>query len=219
MGIAGGDELLIIRELALDQPGGDLGRSHPEHDLALAEHDLDLSHRARQEPLHLTETLGGHQDPLPFLEHAHPLQVAHGETVGVSSHESKTPRRRGEEHSRENRTRVIARRTGHDLPQRLGERGCFDAHSSLGNLEEAWELRRTQRSQRRGEPARFDTRVIVGQLHTDRAGFELVHDLREQARGHDCTPRPLDVRRDPDPDRQLEIGTHELQRPVGQRNP
>ena len=75
------DELLVVRELAFDQPGGDLGARRAEHDLALAQHDFDLA--VAGEPLHLGEALRGDEHLLALREHAHALEVAHREPVRV----------------------------------------------------------------------------------------------------------------------------------------
>src|SRR5436190_24315368 len=49
------DELLVVREVALDQTGGHGRASDPEHDLALGQHDLDLLFA--EQSLNLTESL------------------------------------------------------------------------------------------------------------------------------------------------------------------
>ena len=60
-----------------------------------------------------------------------PWRSRSAEAVGVGGDEPQPAGRRGEEHAGEDRAGVVARRAGHHLAQRLGERGRLDPHAAL----------------------------------------------------------------------------------------
>ena len=118
------DELLVVREIALDEPRGDLGARRAEHDVALAQHDLDLA--VAGEPLHFGEALGRDEDLLALLEHAHALEVPDCQPVRVGRDQAQPAAVRGEQHAGEDRPQVVLRCGPHDLPQRRRERRRVD---------------------------------------------------------------------------------------------
>ena len=216
--VAGRDQLLVVGEFSLDQTGGDLRRPDPEENLSLAEDDLDLA-AAREQPLHLTETLRGHQDPLALLQHAHAGEVAECESVGIGGNETQTVRRRGEEHPGQDGPGVVARRCRNHLAQSGREPFGVDADSRVLHLGEARELRSGQRAQRRREPPGFDVGVVVNQLDGDGVTLQLLHDLGQEASRDHHAALAVSLDRHPNPDRQLEIGADDLQFRSGDGDP
>ena len=209
-GIPTRDELLVVRELALDQPRGDLGTRRAERDLALAEHDLDLT--VAGEPLHLREALRRDEHLLTLGQHADAAKITHREPVGVGCDESEAAGLRREQHTGEDRSQVVLRRGPNHLSQRTGERRRVDAHTLALTDPEARVLLRGLQAQRRGEAAARDVGLVVDG-DGDGALLELAHDLAEQLRDDGHTGL-VDLRRHPDPVRDLEVGADELD-PVG----
>ena len=79
VGIPARDELLIVREVAFDQPGGHFGARRTEHHVAVSQHDFDLP--VAGQALHLGQALRGYQHALALAEHAHTLQIANRQAV------------------------------------------------------------------------------------------------------------------------------------------
>ena len=109
---------------------------------------------------------------------------------------------------------------GHDLTQRLGERGRRRRCTPLGRyLGQPREVVGRERAQRGREPAGLDPGVVPDQLDGDRVGIETREDVGEQPGGEHDASLALALGRRVDPDRQLEIGSDELDRPRTQGDP
>jgi len=101
---------------------------------------------------------------------------------------------------------------------RVGERTGGDFHTCSIRFGQTREVCRRQRPQRRAEPPGLDPRLVIGERYRHRSRIELVHDLREQPRGNDRAPVAVTVGRHAHPDRELQIGAHELERVAGYRH-
>ena len=180
--VSAGDELLVVREVALDQARRDFGARRAEHDVALPQHHLDLAVAGKS--LHFGETLGRDENALAFLEHAHALEVADCEPVRVGGDEAEAAAVRSEQHTREDRPQVVFRRGSYDLTQCRRERGRVDRDPlPVGGREARVVLGRLQ-AQRRREPARGHDRLVAGDRHQHRARLEPANNLADQLGNH-----------------------------------
>ena len=173
-----------------------------------------ISRLARAEPLHLAQALGRDEHLLALRQHAHALQVAHREPVGVGGDEPQAARRDAVS----------------STPVRIGRASSFDAagttwRSASANgaastrtpapsrLGEAREVGGRQRAQRRAEPARLELGFVVARLHVDTVPASSLRTISENGRaGTTALPVAVDVGRDRDPDRELEVGADQLER-------
>ena len=122
------DQAPVVRELALDQPGGDPGRADLEGGVALAEAQRDGVGAAEQ-ALDLAQRPRRHEHARPAAEGARlPGQVAHGEAVGVGGDEAQPALLGGQQHAGDDRPVVVGRRRRRDLAQRQGELLGLELH-------------------------------------------------------------------------------------------
>jgi hypothetical protein len=124
-----------------------------------------------------------------------------------------------EQHPGEDRARIVLRRRRHDLTQRIGQRGRGHGDAGGRHLGQSREVVRRQRAQRGGEATGLDARVLVLELHRHGVGIEPGEDVGEQPRRQDDTAFAFTLRRCGDPDRQLEVGSHELDGSLTQAHP
>ena len=105
---------------------------------------------------------------------------------------------------------VVARGGRDDLPQRLRERLGVDGHRGALRLADPWEL--VGREQAHSGPCRAgrDAGVVTLDLECHRAGLEARGEPVEELGRHDRLAGLVDLGGDRDPDREIEVGAHEL---------
>ena len=193
-----------------------VARREPERDVPLAEVHLDVT--VAEQPLELTQPLRADEHLLALREERDPGEVAHREAVRVGRDEPHALAGRRDEHSREDRARVVARRGRHDLPEPLRQRAGGHGDGLSFRLGKPREVARRERAHLRPEPAGFDLGLVVADLDRHRLARELRERVDEEARHEHRRPLALDVGRHADADRELEVRAGERDLAVAQRD-
>ena len=136
------DQLAIVRELALDEAGGQTSGTDLERRIAIAEAHRYLLAAAHQ-ALQLVEGAPGDQHLLVDSQHLLANEVAYCESVRVGGHHAQAVTLGGHHHTGEDRPRLVGARCTHHLAQRITElrrrqrHGRVDRRGQLGIVVEA----------------------------------------------------------------------------------
>ena len=217
--VAARDQLLVVRELALDQPGGDVGGADPER-----------RPRARRGTTSISPSLESRcTSPRPFAADQHLLALReHAHALAGRAPPAGTSRwRRGaarlssrEQHAGEDRPGVVRDAAGHHLAQRLGERGRLDGdaarrapRAAAGTRPPtacaAWCANRPASIRASSSPSSTVT-VSPSSWRTMSAN---------RRAGTTALPSPSPWAGVRDPDRELEVGADQLERSRRQASP
>ena len=146
VGVVVGHQLAVVGVGALEQTGADPDRPVDEGDLLGADGHPHLGHPSprgsspsrgrspRGQPLELGQGPGRHEDVTATVRAAQALgarQVAQGQPVGVGGHQADRPALLGEQHTGEQRSRVVGRGRPHHLAQSLGQHRRRQHHRRL----------------------------------------------------------------------------------------
>ena len=207
-----GQQVLHVRIVAFDQPRGEPRGSGREHRLARTEPHAQLGIRALgQHALQFGERPAGYEHVLTGRQQRRLGQVAHGQSVRVGGDHLHAALVGRDLHAREHRPGIVGRCRAHHLAQGRrellrAEGDGFDVGCRLGRI-----VTERQRAHRELRTACTDRQFVVAERHLDRAGRQGAHDVGDQARRHDCRAGLVGVHRNGELDRQLEIGSRDLQ--------
>ena len=198
------DQLAVVGELALDQPGGEARAAHLERRIALAETQREIAAGADQ-TLQLDERPAGHDHLLPAAEHLRVGQIAHRQAVRVGGHHAQPVVLRGEQHAGEDRPVVVGARRADHLAQGLAER-CRRHGDAVGRRgAQAGVVVDRQGPHAELRATAGDAHVVGGHGHLDLAGAQRADDLRREACREDHAAVALSADGDPELDRQIEV--------------
>ena len=176
------DELAVVRELALDETGGETGGADLEGGIALAEAQGELTVVAEQ-PLQLGEGPRRHQHLLPFGQHVFAGKIAHGEAVAVGGDQAQAVRLGGEKDTGQDRAGLVGARRAHHLSERHAEVGRGQRDRVVGRRGEARVVVGGERTDAELRTATADRHVVLIGGHLDRAHRQAAHDVADQPRG------------------------------------
>ena len=212
--VAGRDQPAVVRELALDQPGGEARAvARPRTWRRARRGAASPRSAAAEQPLELLQRTRRHQHA-SGPRAARWCRAGRARPAGRSRWPPAAARRpRRQQHAGEDRPGVVAARRRHDLAQRLGELRASRVTASLGRAPAAAGTRRPGAARIANcEAPGGDVGLVVVDRRRDRAGLERPHDVgRELGRAARPRRRLAPSTCAVDRDRQVEVGAGELQ--------
>ena len=199
-----GDQTFVAGEVPVDEARRQPCVTHLEEDRPVVElhpHPDVAGYQAR----YLLQGPRRHEHTLLAHVHLDALQIALRQPVGIGRDHPQTPTMRHQQHSGQNRARLVMTRRRDNLPQTTHQRRPIHGNGCLTQEGNPREVPRWHGAQRElGSPGTDLQRLIV-QFHLDSAEIQRADHIGQQPRLNERRPVLTPAHRDPGRDGQIHV--------------